>query len=72
MAEQLHQEPVLQLKAIGHRVKKDSKQECSEKSEMIFAVYPSVICTIPGFSLFQTLRGCRGQVCVSYSKRKSL
>lgn len=61
-AERLHSEPLLQIKATSHRKRGGARPDGCESTEAVYAVYPSVICFLPGFSLFQTLRSCRSQV----------
>lgn len=65
-AERLHSEPLLQIKATSHRKRGEARPDGCESTEAVYAVYPSVICFLPGFSLFQTLRSCRSQVPNTY------
>lgn len=58
-ADQLHPEPLLHIRAT---TQKEANKDSSKPTEAIYAVYPSVICSLPGFNLIQTLRNSRKEV----------
>ncbi|KAF4522485.1 hypothetical protein B566_EDAN002570 [Ephemera danica] len=58
--EQFHGEPVSHLKCQSFR--RASHSAASEQAEELYVVYPTCVTTLPGFSLFQTLRACRNQL----------
>ncbi|XP_070571342.1 rab3 GTPase-activating protein non-catalytic subunit-like [Ptychodera flava] len=56
----LHEEPVLKLKCRTYEIPRHSG--VAEQMEELTILYPTVLVTIDGFSLFQSLRACRNQV----------
>ncbi|XP_063235843.1 rab3 GTPase-activating protein non-catalytic subunit isoform X2 [Bacillus rossius redtenbacheri] len=60
ISELLHDEPVLHVKCQSHGAPRHAASP--EQAEEVHVVYPSAICIVPGFGLFQTLRACRNQL----------
>ncbi|XP_065332946.1 rab3 GTPase-activating protein non-catalytic subunit [Cloeon dipterum] len=61
LAEQeFEKEPVLYLKC--QSFKRAAHSSAQEQPEELYVVYSGSVVTLPGFSLFQTLRGCRNQL----------
>lgn len=58
-ADQLHPEPLLHIRAIGQ---KEASKDSGQSTETVYAVFPSVLCSLSGFSLLQTLRSRRKEV----------
>ncbi|XP_059473324.1 rab3 GTPase-activating protein non-catalytic subunit [Neocloeon triangulifer] len=58
--QEFEKEPVIHLKC--QSFKRAAHSEAQEQPEELYVMYPSSIVTLPGFSLFQTLRGCRNQL----------
>lgn len=63
ISETLHDEPITRIKCNSYKTPKQYSSAANQESnEIVYVLYKSVICTINGFSLFQTLRGCRNQL----------
>nr|CAD7257648.1 unnamed protein product [Timema shepardi] len=60
ISEMLHDEPVLNLKCQSYGLPRHSA--APEQLEELYVLYPSALCVLPGFGLFQTLRACRNQL----------
>ncbi|CAG2062309.1 unnamed protein product, partial [Timema podura] len=60
ISEMLHDEPVLNLKCQSYGLPRHSA--APEQLEELYVLYPSAVCVLPGFGLFQTLRACRNQL----------
>ncbi|CAM1313278.1 RAB3GAP2 (predicted) [Pycnogonum litorale] len=60
LSQLLHTEAVIKLKCQTFKSSRNPSQ--AELSDELIIVYPSVVVTIDGFSLIQTLRACRNQV----------
>ncbi|XP_077997216.1 rab3 GTPase-activating protein non-catalytic subunit-like [Glandiceps talaboti] len=56
----LHEEPVLRLKCRTYELPRHPG--VAEQMEELTILYPTVVVTIDGFSLFQSLRACRNQL----------
>lgn len=63
ISETLHNEPVVKIKCNSFKTPKQFTGGMTQEStENVYVLYKTVICTMNGFSLFQTLRGCRNQL----------
>ncbi|KAG8041433.1 hypothetical protein G9C98_002726 [Cotesia typhae] len=60
LEEQLHNEPILNLKCQSLTSPRHTGD--TGLSEEIHVIYESVVCILPGFPFFSTLRGCRNHL----------
>jgi len=60
LSELLHNESVTHVKCQSFEPARHSAAQ--ERSEELYIMYPSVVCVLTGFGLFQTLRACRNQL----------
>lgn len=56
----LHNESVTHLKCQSFEPARFPTAQ--EHSEELYVMYPSAVCVLTGFGLFQTLRACRNQL----------
>jgi hypothetical protein len=60
LSELLHNESVTHVKCQSFEPARHAAAQ--EHSEELYVMYPSAVCVLTGFGLFQTLRACRNQL----------